>query len=101
MLGTSFSLDGDNPEADAAGGVVLEVAISPSGACMYGVAVVTTTTRGVHVAGRRTQGVDHSIIPVRTKPVLTPLPDVSQHVVQTEGIWCFLTHGMRSTSAGS
>src|SRR5215472_8114847 len=56
MLGSaSPSRDCGNPEANAAGGMVLEVTISPSDAFMYGVAVVTTTTRGVLVAGRRSQ----------------------------------------------
>src|SRR5215469_14537770 len=56
MLGSaSPSRDCGNPEANAAGGMVLEVTISPSDAFMCGVAVVTTTTRGVLVAGRRSQ----------------------------------------------
>jgi hypothetical protein len=85
MLGSaSFSRDCSNPEANAAGGMALEVTISPSGAFMYGVAVVTTTTRGVLVASRRSQRVNHCIVTVWTKPALAPLPDVSQHVIKTE-----------------
>src|SRR6516225_3591627 len=46
LIVASFSRDCGDPEANASGGMVLEVTISPSGAFMYGVAVVTTTTRG-------------------------------------------------------
>jgi hypothetical protein len=79
--------------------MVLEVPISPSGAFMYGVAVVTTTTRRVLVASRRSQRVNHGIVRIWTKPALTPLPDVSQHVIKTEDIRFFLTHGMSRTAA--
>ena len=98
LRSASFSQDRSNPEANAAGGMVLEVTISPSGAFMYGVAVVTTTTRGVLVAGRRSQRVNHCIVTVWTKPALTPLPDVSQHVIKTKGSRFFLTHGMSRTA---
>ena len=69
MLGSaSFSRDCGNPEADAASGMVLEVTISASGAFMNGVAVVTTTTRGVLVASRRSQRVNHCIVTARRFP---------------------------------
>src|SRR5262252_5602310 len=99
LIVASFSRDCGDPEANASGGMVLEVTISPSGAFMYGVAVVTTTTRGVLVAGRPSQRVNRCIVTVWTKPALTPLPDISQHVINTEGIRFFLTHGMSHTAA--
>jgi hypothetical protein len=54
-----FSRDRNDPKPDAAGGMVLEVPISPGGAFMDGVAVVTTPARGVLVAGSRSLRVGH------------------------------------------
>ena len=93
MLGSaSFSRDCNNPEADAAGGMVLEVSISPGGAFMNGVAVITAAARGVLVAGRCPQWVDYRTVLVRVKPVLAPLPYIAQHVIKTESIRFFLAH---------
>lgn len=90
--------DGHDPKANADGGMVLEVAIPPGGTLMDGVTVVATTAGGMRITGRRSLRIGHRIAGIGTKPALAPLPDVSQHVIETKAIRRLLSNSMGRTA---
>lgn len=97
--GDCFSRDRHNSKADAEGGVVLKVAVSPGGTLVDGITVIATTAGGMLVAGQCSLRVSHRIAGIGTKLALAPLPDVSEHVIKTEVIRFLLPHGTGRAAA--
>src|SRR4051812_32461519 len=66
--------------------MVFEIAVSPCGALVNRRAVKTSAARRVPVAAQCALRIDRWRGGIRAKPVLAPLPDVAEHVVEAKGV---------------
>ena len=80
---------------DAARGVVFQVAISSRRSFLSAFAIEASSSSDPPLSFKRPFWVNGGRARIRAEIILTPLPDVSQHVVQAECIGCLLSNTVR------